>query len=124
MSCHSQLCSRSLSEAESSGGITSDIFAHAVIPLFALSRSAHEKEQIDHVLNTLAQLRRYSAVKATADASPAAADFSSAAARCAVDPLCIIFSMLSVKEFLLAQRCCRSWHAVRLNPPSWPNERH
>jgi hypothetical protein len=46
---------------------------------------------------------------------------SSAAARCAVDALCLVFSYLPVQDFISVQQVCQTWRAVRLRPASWPN---
>jgi hypothetical protein len=103
--------------AECSGGITSSLFSFAVVPLLH-----HTTGDLDLRALAVAALVRLCTFKATPSDSEMLlnASFSSPAARCAVDPLCIVFSMLSVPDYLVAQRCCRSWRAVRLHAASWP----
>ncbi len=84
------------------------------------SAALSEWQRADALLSLL-QLIKCRPASPISSASPA--DLSSPAASCAVDPLCLIFSTLPARDFLAAQQCCRSWHAVRLQPASWPCNR-
>jgi hypothetical protein len=109
---------RALEQATCNGGITEEIFAHAVIPLLVYSQRIyrHAFKASAAAWIGLLSLRRFAPKSVASDAR-----MNSAAARCAVDALCIVFSHLSMRDFLVAQRVCRSWHAVRLHATSWPN---
>jgi hypothetical protein len=91
------------------------------VPLLKYSAHTHSLADCATALKGLKVLRRFPVAAAATNASNVAT-LSSPAARCAEDALCIAFSYLPVNDFLVAQRVCRSWHTVRLQPAAWPRD--
>ena len=101
-----QLCDWSLGAVRIAGGITPQLFALAILPLLSYSMP-HRPEEVRMEANqALSRLSTATALISTCDAAPPCCD--SPAARCAPDALCLIFSHLDVREWLIAQRVCRS----------------
>jgi hypothetical protein len=94
------------------------VFACAVVPLLVYSNN-REPELRSAALAGLVQLGGFKAAK-NKNSLLVSARRSSSAARCAADTLSIVFSMLNVRDFLVAQRCCHRWRAARLHSASWP----
>jgi len=120
-----QLAAAAQKYAQAHGGITAELFAHVVGPLLAFSCSTkHSYYERAAALAGLVPLRLFGVAPSTrhnmADSIPSAA-LDSPAARCAVDPLCLVFSYVPVHSFMQATRTCRSWRAVRLHAAAWPS---
>jgi len=105
------------------GGITAHLFAHAVTQLLIFgSERKHSIADRAAALSGLVPLRLCSIAAAEMNSGAAAPVLDSYAARCATDPLCLIFSYLSVREFRDSAACvCRSWRSVRLHAAAWPS---
>jgi hypothetical protein len=119
----SQMCKSALEQVQLHGGITSSVFAHAVIPLLVHSGKRDKTAGTQEIaLAGLVPLRRMGVAQAGGDQPMMMMMMmNSPAARCTIDPLCLVFSYLCVDEFLMAQRVCRSWRAARLHSQSWPH---
>jgi hypothetical protein len=115
-----QVCVSAQEQIQQHGGITARVFAHAIVPL--LMQQSGTGDVTDSQLAAFAglvPLRRYSV--APDEKNDVETIINSAATRCATDPLCLAFSYLYVSEFLVAQRVCRAWRAIRLHSSSWPS---
>ena len=100
------------------GGITPQLFAVAVVPLLVFSTPERPLKLRIAADLTLSGISTARALVPASDVAPPCC--SSPAARCASDTLCLILSHLDVRQWLVAQRVCRSWRAVRLRPSCWP----
>jgi len=124
---HEQLVACAQEQAQASGGITADIFAHAVAPLLAYScQTRHGASDRAAVLTGLVPLRACGAAPADRSSSSShslalLATMDSPAACCAMDLLCLIFAQLPMPDFFRVIRTCRSWRAVRLYAVAWPS---
>jgi len=122
--CVDQLSVRAQQQAVSSGGITADMYVHAVAPLLALSqgRAAGVAVRAAAVVDLL-PLRSYgvAAVDKSSQSQQLQPVMDSPAARCCIDSLCLAFSHLFACDFFACVRVCRSWRAVRLYAAAWPN---
>lgn len=110
-----KLVEHALGKSRHAGGITREIFTHAVVPLLLLGhRDAQRKrreEQEENVvvvaaLSGLVSLRHCGVAPAEKRAcisdvnDGSRMSTSSLAAQCAMDPLCMIFSYLHTDEYI------------------------
>jgi importin subunit alpha-1 len=119
-----QMCISAHEQVQRHGGITARVFAHTILPLLVHSTTNNSINTLYYALAELMPFRRCGVApveKNKAGESARPTTLNSAAAHCAFDTLCLVFSYLPVGDFLVVQQVCRNWRAVRLHSSSWPS---
>jgi hypothetical protein len=112
----SQVCEQAIVEGTQLGCITPRFFATAILPLMRMGERWFDTR---NPTRALAVLSRFKAAE-DGDTTHRSTLHASPASSCSSDAMCIVLSMLSVSDFVVAQRVCHRWHALRLRSQAWP----